>query len=86
MRGAGTCLIFAFGGMVIFGSAGSLMVGCLGWVDRTPAGVFFIWLLAVAVDGGRYLQMTSAVRPGHDKKCLLLMALIHVDGGGLNAH
>ena len=86
MRGAGTCLIFAFGGMVIFGGAGSLMVGCLGRVDRMPARVFFIWPLAVAVDGGRYLQTASAVRPGHDEKCLLLMALIHVDSGRLNAH
>ena len=86
VRGAGTCLIIAFGGIVIFGGAGSLMVGCLGWVDRTSAGVFFIWPLAVAVDGGRYLRAASAVRPGHDEKCLLLMALIHVDGGGLNVH
>ena len=86
VRGAGICLIFAFGGMVIFGGAGSLMVGCLGWVDRMPAGVFFTHPLAVAMDGGRYLQTAAAVRLGHDKKCLLLMGLIHMDGGGLNAH
>ena len=69
-----------------FGGAGSLMLDCLGQVDWMPAGVFFIWPLAVAMDGGRYLWMASAVRPGHDKTCLLLMALIHIDGGGLNAH
>ena len=69
----------------MFDGAGSVMVGCLGRVDWTPAEVFFLWPLAVAVDGGRYLRTASAVRPGHDKKCLLLMALIHVDGGGLNA-
>ena len=86
MIGAGICLIFALGGMVIFGGAGSVMVGCLGWVDQMPAGVFFMWPLAVAVDGGRYLRMASAVRPGYDKKCLLFMALIHLDGGGMNAH
>ncbi len=85
-RGAGICLIFAFGGMVIFGGAGSLMVGCFGWVDRTLAGVFFIRPLAVAVDGGRHLRTASAVRLGHDEKCLLLMVLIHVDSGGLNVH
>ena len=85
VRGAGICLIFAFGGMVIFGGAGSLMVGCLGQVDRMLARDFFLCPLAVAVDGGRYLQMASAVRPGHDEKCLLLMALIHMDGSRLNA-
>lgn len=35
-------LILAFGGIVMLGGAGMLMVGCLGRVDRTPAGVFFM--------------------------------------------
>ena len=55
-------------------------------VDRTPAGVFFMWPFAVAVESGRYHRTASAVRPGHEAYCLLLMALIHVDGGGLKAH
>ena len=49
-------------------------------VDRTPAGVSFMCPFAVAVESA------SAVRPGHEENWLLLMALIHVDGGGLNAH
>ena len=52
----------------------------------TPASIFFRWPFAVEVDAGRYLQMALDMRPGQDVNRLLLMALIHVDGGGLNAH
>ena len=55
-------------------------------VDRTPAGVSFMWPFAVAVELGRYRRTASAVRPGHEANCLLLKALIHVDGGGPKAH
>ena len=55
-------------------------------VDRTPAGVFFMWPFAVAVESGRYRRTASAVRPGHVANWLLWMALIQVDGGGLKAH
>ncbi len=81
---AGTSLILAFGGMVT--GAGILIIGCLGCMDCTPAGVFFMWHFAVAVDVGRYFKTELAVRQGHDKNWLLLMALIHVDGVGLKAH
>ena len=57
-----------------------------GACGSDPAQVFFMWPLAVAVDGGRCLWTASVVRPGYDEKLWLLMALIHVDGGGLNAH
>ena len=83
---AGTSLILAFGGMVTFGGAGILIIGSLGCMHCTPAGVFFMWRFAVAVDVGRYFQTELAVRQGHDKNWLLLMALIYVDGGGLRAH
>ena len=55
-------------------------------MDRTPAGVFFMWPFAVALESGRYRRTASAVRPGHDANWLLLIAMIHVDGSGLNAH
>ena len=55
-------------------------------VDQTPAGVFFMWPFAVAVDLGRYFQTVLAIRPGHDDNWFLLMALIHVNGGGLKMH
>lgn len=83
---AGTSLIFAFGGMTKFGGTGTLMVSCLGCVDCTPAGDFFIWPVAVAVDSGKYFCTLLAVRPGQEENWLLLMALIHVDGEGLKAH
>lgn len=47
---------------------------------------FFIRPFAVAVDSGRYFWTALALRPGHDKNWLLLMALSHMDGGGLKAH
>ena len=62
------------------------MVDCLGYVDRRPAHVFFMWLFAVAVELGKYFQTASVVSPGHDKDWLLFMALIHMDGGRLKAH
>ena len=84
---ARTILIFAFGGMVAFGGAGILMVGGLGCMDHMPVGVFFfIRPFAVAVDSGRYFWTALALRPGHDENRLLLMALSHMDGGGLKAH
>ena len=82
---AGTSLMRAFCGMFMLAGTGILMVG-LGRVDRTPAGVFFMWPLAVVVEVGRYFLTASDVRPGHDANWLLVIALIHVDGGGLKAH
>ena len=79
-------LTFAFGGMGIFGGAGILMIGLLGCMEQTPAGVFFMWPLAVAIESGRYLWTALAVRPGQEQYCSLLIALIYVDGGGRNAH
>lgn len=79
-------LTFAFGGMGIFGGAGILMIGCLGHMKWAPAGVFFMWALAMAIESSRYLWPALAVRPGQVLNCLLLIALIHMVGGGLNAH
>ena len=64
---AGTRLIFAFRGMVMFRGAGILILGCLGRVDHTTAGVFFMSSFAVAIDLGRYFPTASADRPGHDE-------------------
>ena len=63
-----------------------VIVGGFGCVERTPAGVFFMWPFAVAGESGRYCRTASAVRPGHEANWLLLMALIHVNGGGLKVH
>ena len=60
-----TNLIFALAGTLRPEGIGIFTVGGLGRVDRTPAGVFFKWPLAVAVDSGRYLRTASAVSPGH---------------------
>jgi len=79
-------VLLVLGGIVIFGGAWILMIGCFGRVDLTPAGVFFMWPLAVAVESGRYFLTASVVRPGHEANCLLLIAVIHMDGGGLKAH
>ena len=83
---AETNLMFAFGGMTKFGGTGTLMVSCLGCVDHTPAGVFFVWPLVVAVDLVKYFHTASAVRPGQEENWLILMALIHMDNGRLKAH
>ena len=40
----------------------------------------------MAVESGRRFWMIVAVRPGHELKKPLLMVLIQVDLGGLNAH
>ncbi len=69
-----------------FGGAAIVLVGGFGQVDLIPAGIFFVWPFAVVVDAGRYLQMAWDMRPGQEANWLVLMALIHVDGGGLNAH
>ena len=41
--------------------------------------------LAVAVDFGRWWRIKLVVRPGHDRKCPLWMALRRVDTTGLKA-
>ena len=82
----GTNWNLVIGGLTVVLGVAVGPVGCFGVVDRTPAGVFLRCPFAVAVDSGRYFRTASAVRPGQVWNCLLLMALIHVEGGGLNAH
>ena len=81
-----TMLSFVFFVQITPGGAGNLMVDVFGLVLWTPFGIFFMCSFALAVKSGRYFLTTEAVSPRHDLKCPLLMGLIHVDGGGLNAH
>ena len=56
-----------------------------GLVDRTCLRVWSMWPISVAGNLGRYLLTTSVVRPGHDCKKTLFIALSHVEVDGLNA-
>ena len=45
-----------------------------------------MWPLDMAIDLGRCLRTRLDVSPGHVVKRLVLMALIHVEGTGLNEY
>ncbi len=54
----------------------SATVGC--FVERRPLRVFLPCPFNVSSDSGKCFLTASAVSPGHDAYCLLMMALIHV--------
>jgi hypothetical protein len=64
-------------------SAAGEKFGGLALVDRRPCGWPRRWPLVVLIDFGKCFRTKSVVRPGHVVKCPASIALIQVDGTGL---
>jgi hypothetical protein len=41
-----------------------MMAGCIVWVDRMPWGLRLMWPLLVAVEYGKWVLISCALRPG----------------------
>ena len=72
----------AGGGSEVTGRSG---VGSCGWVERAFFWASFAWRFSVARLFGRCFSISSAVRPVHEDKFPLLIAVIKVLGTGQKA-